>query len=143
MGHGFIRRHFHSEQHRVPIEVTKLIVFYYEKQKEIELKVSKHRGHYCNSDDCHPRNLLDTKKNTFYVSKEYLPAVGDWIEFAMSADAFVIPTKIRIRNSEDSDVLKEISLSIGSGNGSWHKLIDDITDIQKQRQSEQEFVFGE
>jgi hypothetical protein len=113
------------------------------KDKEIELKVSAHRGHYQQyGHDLHPRNLLDGKEGTYYMSKDGVTS-GDWIEFEMCEEAVVIPTKIRIRNYRDSSAIKVISVSIGTGDGSWHKLVGDITDIQRQKDTEQEFVFGE
>merc|ERR1712154_564812 len=60
----------------------------------------------------------------------------------MCEEAVVIPTKIRIRNGSGYSALKVISVSIGTDDGSWHKLVDDITCI-KQSETEQEFVFGE
>merc|ERR1712129_388060 len=89
-------------------------------------------------------NLLDGKgTETRYWSKQRESPIGDWIEFEMSEETVVIPTKIRIRNDNDPYALKVISLSVGSGDGSWHKLVDDVTDIQQQSETEQEFVFGE
>ena len=118
---------------------------------EIELKVSAHRGHF--DDDCHPRNLLDGKEETYYMSKYGVSSKGDWIEFEMCEEAVVIPSKICIRNYHGSQAIKVISLSIGTGDGSWHKLVDDIEDIQISYLSlsyqtgydktGQEFVFGE
>jgi len=111
--------------------------------KQIELKVSKHRGHSF-GDQGHPRNLLDGKgTETGYYSKYGESAIGDWIEFVMSEEAVVVPTKIRIRNDDGRMAIKVISLFIGVGDDSWHKLVDDVTDIQKQDDYEQEFVFGE
>ena len=72
-----------------------------------------------------------------------MTAIGDWIEFVMSEEAVAIPTKIRIRNGNGSAAIKVISLLVGNGDGSWHKLVDDVTDIQKSDENEQEFVFGE
>merc|ERR1712129_368009 len=66
-----------------------------EKEKEIELRVSAHRGH---SNGGHPQNLLDGNEWTYYQSKRGLSPIGDWIDFVMSEDAVVIPSKIRIRN---------------------------------------------
>merc|ERR1712176_1456377 len=80
---------------------------------------------------------------TMYYSKYRESPIGDLIEFVMNEDVMVIPSKIRIRNGAGAAAIKVISLAIGNGDGSWHKLVDDVTDIQKQRETEQEFVFGE
>jgi len=110
-------------------------------EKEIELKVSKYRGHW----NGHPRNLLDGKGAETQYSSEYGESpIGDWIEFVMREDAVIIPIKIRIRNyGYRGQDIKVISLLIGTENGSWLKLVDDVKDIQMQNETEQEFVFGE
>ena len=65
----------------------------------------------------------------------------------MEEEAVVIPSKVRIRNKTDygygSSGIKVISLSIGTGDGAWHKLVDDVTDIHNGNMDEQEFVFRE
>ena len=64
--------------------------------------------------------------------------------FEMCEREVVIPTKIRIRNSAfRGRGIKAISLSIGKGDGSWHKLVDDVTDIHNENNEEQEFLFGQ
>ena len=47
-----------------------------------------------------------------------------------------------IRNYNRPQGIKSISLSIGTGDGSWRKLVEDITDIHRENEDEQEFVFG-
>jgi len=143
---GYVRLNFSSEQRIVPMEVIKLITSSYLNTQQITLKVSKHKGHADAERDpetYHPRNLLDGKDDTAYGGFSEGRDNKDWIEFMVSEEAMVIPTKIRIRNSDGDSAIKKLSLSIGTGDGSWQKLIFDIEDIEDQKETEQEFVFGE
>ena len=59
------------------------------------------------------------------------PPIGDWIEFEMCEKAAVIPSKIRFKNTNEHYAIKAMALTIGTSDGSWHKLADDIRDIEK------------
>lgn len=83
---------------------------------EIALSIHSHRGHFDNSEDYHPRNLLAAKgTESWYISDVEQSSVGDWIIFEIiKSENKWIPQTVVIQNSNDSSGVKSIDLSMAS-----------------------------
>merc|ERR1712013_316719 len=111
--------------------------------QKIGLTVEAFRGCLWDKEYYHPRNLLDGKgTETHYWSRGGLPdgGAGDWIIFRMDSETARVPSKVRIRNSDNQhgNGLRRIKLSIGSDAETFtHSII--IDDIHRGNMEEQEF----
>ena len=96
-------------------------------EERVQLEVLGHRGHWKNKNDHHPRNLLESGKDSFYVSSviEHRSSHLDWIIFKVKAEQTLIITKIEIRNGSTDRAVKRISIE-GRGDG---KHFEDWTQI--------------
>ena len=92
-------------------------------EKQMKLEYEKHSGHYsARWTSCHPRNLLEEGTGKGYISAN-VGAVGEWMIFRLQSEERVFPTKIGIRNREDGNRLKTISISGSADNEQFEEWI--------------------
>ena len=96
----------------------------------IPLSVHSHKGHY-EWGDHHPKNLLDGKSGTGYMSAGGT-IKDDWIQFAMQRAA--IPTSVKLEGSEGIVGVKDFAVYVGdAATGKWIKCHAQTLRAKQQR----------
>ena len=102
------------------------------------LKYEKHKKHCSDWEgEHHPRNLLEEGPDEFYKSG-HQSVVGDWIIFRLRDEERVFPTRIGIRNTNDIEGVRAVSISGSADNKKFKKLVA-INDIHNEDEDMQMF----
>eukprot|EP01084_Bolivina_argentea_P019657 36550_1 len=107
---------------------------------KIPLQYHSHRGHWNNDQDYHPKQLLNSDNNKYYLSpvnSNFSPGESDWIIFKFSQLYF--PTKFVIKNFYNTQGVKSMKIYIGDGNNKWYSFNSNETINVKKNNEYQSF----